>query len=232
MVTTGVSKYNYKGWRSSSIDDQPNKEQNMLWLPLGTNSVYPRISPKWILKASDRTIWCSFLGTLKRGNRMLLNSFLHSFAKEHPTDDFTAKSYFAFFHDKELEDNTYIITDKLKAVDTAKIMLDSVFCLAPGGQHIESYRIYEAIDSGCIPIVEVANGVKGGKQFWCKDGLEPFNRSGHPPWVWMDDFSKLPELVTSMMNDPDELVLLQGRVMSWWADMKTQIMREMSETTR
>jgi len=70
------------------------------------------------------------------------------------------------------------------------------------------------------------------RSFWCKDGLEPFNRSGPPPWVWIDDFSKLPEMVTEMMNDPEKLLLLQMRVMKWWADMKIQIMKEMCEATR
>lgn len=40
--------------------------------------------------------------------------------------------------------------------DYVRLLCDTQFCLAPGGNRVvESYRVYEAMDAGAIPIVEV-----------------------------------------------------------------------------
>eukprot|EP01088_Endostelium_zonatum_P010559 TRINITY_DN24064_c0_g1_i1.p1 TRINITY_DN24064_c0_g1~~TRINITY_DN24064_c0_g1_i1.p1 ORF type:complete len:309 (-),score=17.10 TRINITY_DN24064_c0_g1_i1:7-855(-) len=224
-------RYNDNGWHPTGATDSGDKANSVLWMPLGTAWLFPRISPKWITSSSNRTVWCSFAGSVDRGNRMLLNGVLHALAVKYPRHDFIRKSFFSFLYEKNITSDTYITKQAVGPKWSAQLMLNSVFCLAPGGQHIESYRLYEALDTGCIPIVEVPRGVIHGKKFWCKDGLEPFWRLGEPPWVWVDDFTKIPKIVTSMMKEPHQVNILQRKIMNWWQELKAQYMVMMSEST-
>jgi hypothetical protein len=90
------------------------------------------------------------------------------------------------------------------------LLADSVFAPCPMGRvHLESARIYDALEVGAIPVVE--------RRRW----LDYFTEllGDHPlptarSWVDAADYAR------RMLADPQALVALQNEVLTWWSTTK------------
>ena len=102
-------------------------------------------------------------------------------------------------------------TPQVKTDTVVKVMLDSVFTLAPRGHHPECFRLFEAAEAGTIIILtkaDVAGGSKG-----CADALGQWRDA---PAVVLSSWSKLFPTVEKLMKDPARLDQMQQEHMAWY----------------
>lgn len=95
-----------------------------------------------------------------------------------------------------------------------ELLADTVFApCAMGSTHLESTRIYDALENGAIPIVE--------RRRWL-DYFGLLYGPGHPvPSV--RSWSEAPDLMRRLLADPQALTALQKRVVDWWSGLKARL---------
>jgi hypothetical protein len=92
-------------------------------------------------------------------------------------------------------------------------LADSVFApCAMGPVHLESWRIYTALELGTIPIVE--------RRRW----LDYFGLLlGDHPLPTVRSWTEAPDLIAALLADQHRLAQLQQRVVSWWTSTKSRL---------
>jgi hypothetical protein len=102
------------------------------------------------------------------------------------------------------------------------LMLDSVFMPCPmGNAAVETLRLYEALEFGCIPIVE---------KRWFIDYYHGL--FGADPLLRVGSWSEAVPLMRDLVAAPDELLRLQQRTGNWWAEQKARTKRELTAFMR
>ena len=86
-----------------------------------------------------------------------------------------------------------------------------------GNVVLETFRLYEALEVGCIPIVEKRWFIDYYRGLF---GADPFLRVGS----WREAGHLMRDLVAA----PDELMRLQQRTVSWWVETKERTKRELT----
>jgi hypothetical protein len=91
-----------------------------------------------------------------------------------------------------------------------RLLADSVFVPCPmGNVHLESFRAYEAIELGAIPVVE--------RRPWLDYHRELL---GDHPLPTVRSWSEAPALIGRLRADPVALDELQGKIVAWWTARK------------
>lgn len=86
---------------------------------------------------------------------------------------------------------------------------ESVFVPCPAGNNLETFRVYEALECGAIPIVEE----------WFADPY--YTRLLGPcPFLTIRRWSEAPHLIQALLAAPDQLMEHQKTCQDWWADTK------------
>jgi hypothetical protein len=80
-------------------------------------------------------------------------------------------------------------------------MMHTKICLAPRGSSLETYRLFEAMRSGCVVIADKQ------PQKWYYDTV---------PAVFVEDWSELEKIIMHILNDPQELKMLSEQSLLWW----------------
>ncbi len=90
------------------------------------------------------------------------------------------------------------------------VLEDTVFAPCPmGNAMLETWRFYESLEAGCIPIVEVRPWMHYHERL-----LGP-----HPiPTVYY--WTQAESLIEKLCKEPNELQALQQRVLNWWTKCK------------
>jgi len=102
------------------------------------------------------------------------------------------------------------------------LLLDSVFLPCPMGNVVaETWRLYEALEFGCIPIVEKRWGIDYYRGLF---GGDPFLRVG--------SWREAGRLMRDLLATPGELLRLQQTMTQWWAETKARTKRELTEFVR
>jgi hypothetical protein len=99
------------------------------------------------------------------------------------------------------------------AVSYQELLAESAFCPSPmGNVHQESYRVYEALESGSIPLLE---------RRWLMDA----HRSvlGEHPLPTFSSWKMAAGFVQSMWNDKKALDQLQAECTNWWRSYKASL---------
>jgi hypothetical protein len=118
---------------------------------------------------------------------------------------------------RDSKDGPWLTADEYRA-----LLLDSVFLPCPMGNVVaETWRLYEALEFGCIPIVEKRLFIDYYRGLL---GAEPFLRVGK----WREAGPLMRELVAA----PDELLRLQRTTVAWWAETKERVKREVTAFMR
>lgn len=94
-------------------------------------------------------------------------------------------------------------------LDYVETLQDSVFTLCPMGDLYESYRIWEAVELGSIPVLEDPAGYKGGAR--PAQGLRDIDA----PFVFVEDWGELPVVMAEFAAFPGRLTALQQRLRPW-----------------
>ncbi len=91
------------------------------------------------------------------------------------------------------------------------ILIESIFVPCPTGWgNADSFRLYEALESGCIPIVET--------RYDYFESLYP----GHP-LIAIDSWEKAPALIRSYLADPYRLEQKRVECYEWWLNYKEDL---------
>jgi hypothetical protein len=91
--------------------------------------------------------------------------------------------------------------DVLDADGYSARMMNTKICLVPRGTSLETFRYFEALRYGCIPVTERL------PDRWFYTGA---------PGVCVDDWSELPALVDRLLADPAHLDRLHREALAWW----------------
>jgi hypothetical protein len=110
--------------------------------------------------------------------------------------------------------------DGLDGADYVQLLTQSVFTLCPSGSNEETYRVWEALEAGSIPVVKRSRA-------WKPLGLD------HPLYV-VESWDELPRLLEAAMQKSTDSIGrggagevrsafidgLQAKVARWWRDKK------------
>jgi len=100
---------------------------------------------------------------------------------------------------------------RMSTVDMSRLYRDSVFVPCPRGAiSMDSFRITEALEAGCIPIVERSD-------YWTNMHGTDF------PAIQIDNWAQVPTLIQQHLQDPTGLDILRNRCYNWWTARKSLI---------
>lgn len=107
------------------------------------------------------------------------------------------------------EINAWLDPRSLGTQEYQSLMLNSVFIpCGRGFWNIDSFRIWEALECGCIPIVE-------------KFPLDYFKKFlGDHPFLAVDSWEQAPFLMAQLFADPGALEAKRQECMQWWREYK------------
>ena len=94
-----------------------------------------------------------------------------------------------------------------------KELADSLFVPCPRGMNSETFRFYEALESGCIPLVLKTD--ENEQWFkWVSDKI---------PLVALDYWSDASRIMISLLNSPDRLEIYREKILSGWANWVVEL---------
>lgn len=166
---------------------RPNMANHVLHIPLGYNTGFTTVSDN--PPADKRSHVWAFVGQRWDQTRQQMREYMMSVpgGKIHVAEN---ESY------------------RLSPVDMSRVYRDSVFVPAPHGWFvIDSFRVTEALEAGCIPIVETSD-------YWTKLYGEV------PPFPQINNWSQAPGMIRNLLANPAELEALRLRCHSWWCETK------------
>ena len=82
----------------------------------------------------------------------------------------------------------------LPPAEYRRVLLDSVFTLCPGGMNMESYRIFEAVEAGSIPILTLGVAYR---RHACANAHAPLLES-NAPFVWLREWAELADALAPL----------------------------------
>ncbi|XP_075219508.1 ribitol-5-phosphate xylosyltransferase 1-like [Lycorma delicatula] len=100
-----------------------------------------------------------------------------------------------------------------------KIIEDSDLTLCPVGQNAESYRIYEALSLGSVPVVE-DRATPG----FCDKTPFRLLKLYKPPFIFIKDWKELPNILKLELSMPQRLKKKRRTdVLNWYQNFKTEM---------
>jgi hypothetical protein len=106
--------------------------------------------------------------------------------------------------------------------DYAKLMSDSIFAPCPAGwENLDSFRVCEALEAGCIPIVE----------------RRPFfdyfrHLFGEHPMLTVTDWSEAPQMIDGLRNNAAALEAKRAACADWWQMYKQSLVVRVHDTVQ
>lgn len=178
------------------------KYNNLIVFPLGYKSGFWKNRYSSIKEISYREYTWSFVGQVK--DKPTRESMI-SAMKQIP-------SY--FLHETfAWEDPQSLSVDEYKG-----ILLKSTFVPCPRGWwNLDSFRVYEALECGCIPIVE-------------KSPIDYFSHLfRHHPLIAIDSWHQAPDLINKFLSNPILLEQRRQKIYDWWKNYKKNIRSQISQ---
>jgi len=103
----------------------------------------------------------------------------------------------------------------------AEIMSGAVFAPCPAGwENLDSFRVYEALEAGCIPIVERRPSFDYFRHLF-----------GDHPMITIDAWDEAPKRIAELTADPAQLDLRRLACAAWWQDHKKSLVARIRKRT-
>ena len=99
--------------------------------------------------------------------------------------------------------------EQLSEKEYIDLLLDSIFCPCPGGNNIETYRFYEALECGCIPVYT--------------ELPEILKDSNIPMIMKTETWNKVAEVMNFLLTNPSVMNDYHSKLMSWWISYKNKL---------
>ncbi|HSX04700.1 MAG TPA: exostosin family protein [Rhabdochlamydiaceae bacterium] len=182
-----------------------NYGKNVTAFPLGYKSGFLRhFSGKELNDASHRKYVWSFAGQIKKSTRGPMIESMKKIPHYHIYETFT-------FHDP----------NALSPENYRALLLNTIFVPCPRGwSNLESFRVYEALETGCIPIVEKDSGDYFGKLL------------GSYPFPSVESWEEAPALIQNLLANPMELEKLRSHCHDWWMEYKKQLKLDIAKVIK
>lgn len=84
---------------------------------------------------------------------------------------------------------------------------------APGPISQDSFRLYEALEAGCVPVVDDVSPLKASSDHYIRRMFMD------APFPIFDDYKELPELIRTCLDNKE----LNNQVFAWWINMKFRL---------
>jgi hypothetical protein len=175
---------------------KPRKEYEgkVFFLPIATKYDFKTAIPfEDLPKIEKRDFKWSFVGQLDKSNRQYMyNNWikLGLIHYDHFNSGFNSK-------------------DCLSTLDYQQILQRTLLSPCPKGYiNDESYRLYESIESGCVPIVE-----RGKENYY-----ESF--FGKVPFVVVNDWNQIGFIVEKLLSNETQLENIRKNSYYWWQELK------------
>lgn len=109
---------------------------------------------------------------------------------------------------------------RMSSQEMSKIYRNSIFVPCPSGAFVEdSFRVTEALEAGCIPIVKKSN-------YW-------FDMHGQDfPAIQLNHWEEINGVINVLMKDQILLTELQRSCYSWWLNKKKSLIIDVTEKVR
>lgn len=189
MDNLNIYKYCNIVWRNL-FNPLLNNQKNLTFFPLGYKEGFAN---KMISKCHEerKYLWF-FAGDIKKSSRaeMFENMKKVSNGFYHLTTYFDSK-------------------DSLSSKEYREIMSMSTFIPCPAGfVHLDSFRIYEALEAGCIPIIENGRGI---------DFFSSWMGKGPVPMIerWADAPALINQIVSTGSTER-----IRMECQNWWNEKK------------
>lgn len=188
-----------------------------IYLPLGARYEFRWVDIDEIVTSSQRKYLFNFIAALSTSSdRLSLKSTLDNMDQIADGNEESVLPSRGFIHvieewaqDPTNENNPYLSTEEYRT-----IVLESAFTLCPSGHNPESFRIFEALEAGSIPIIARNDVYKGHA---CRNSLRPLLDSG-APIVVLNDWSELPEYLLEVHSNTAMVAQMQTRALLWYHD--------------
>jgi hypothetical protein len=172
---------------------------SVLHFPLGYKTAYARPGQRSKTTAERKYLW-SFAGDTKKITRGEMLAEMGKLPRgfTHFTSGFGAP-------------------DALPTADYRALMDETTVVPCPGGwSNLDTFRCYEALEAGCVPIVEKRPGFD---YFTHLLGVHPFPAVAN----WVEGAALVRRLESSGQLEP-----LRAACAGWWADYKPRLRAEMA----
>jgi GR25 family glycosyltransferase involved in LPS biosynthesis len=143
-------------------------------------------------------VWC-FFGTNWNGRQAIINLL-------EPIEKNTYKLFDSWNDPNNLGREEYCAT-----------LLDSVFVPCMGGQNSETFRLYEALECGCIPII--INDEANANYFKYINQYLPF--------LNINSWSQVPTLITQLMKDKQSLETYRFILLNNYKQLKENLKKDL-----
>lgn len=100
------------------------------------------------------------------------------------------------------------------ASNYVRLMHDTRFCLQISGLSAECYRMYEALDAGCVPVLINQFGKETATQY--RFLLGNSGGRGPPPFPWAETPADLKIRLGQLRDDANALDTVQQDTIRWW----------------
>lgn len=109
---------------------------------------------------------------------------------------------------------------RLAPAQMGRFYSDAIFVPCPSGALIiDSFRVTEALEAGCIPIVERSD-------YWFKMHGKDF------PAIQIDSWQQAPSVISDLLNDISRLTALRILCHTWWSAHKYNITEKVNKLVR
>ena len=169
-----------------------NKYKNIYNLPLGPTRI-SLSNLKWINALDRKYIW-NFIGTTWKDSERegAISTFRSNLPNRHYI--FTGEKF----------------SQGIKQEEYIKILSDSIFTLCPEGhRHFETFRFYEALETGSIPLIVNA-----------KELIQNIYLSDRPPIKNFNSWSEAALFVKNLIKEPNNINKIQNQLREWWQNSK------------
>jgi len=106
------------------------------------------------------------------------------------------------------------------------VLLRSTFTLCPVGQNPESFRIFEAIEAGSIPVLCMDS------EYWehpCRHAYLPFVKY-NAPFVFLQHWHELPQTLGDLESNPSKVATMQRALHPWYQRFMANVSRQFEST--
>lgn len=168
------------------------------------NGLSKNIGDRSAKETKNRKYTWSFAGQISKSTRMAMISEMKKIAN------------YYIFEIQSFADPVSLSVEKYR-----DLLLDSVFVPCPRGfVNLDSFRVYEALECGCIPVVE-------------RDSLNYFTRFlGDHPFITVGSWDEAPYLIENLLNNPEELERKRSSCFNWWKEYKRNLQQEIAEVIK
>lgn len=177
---------------------------NVVMFPLGYKTKFWKGRSKQLNDVSDRKYTWSFAGRLDHPARAAMISQMRKVPN-------------GFIH----QIHEWADKRSLSTKDYRDLMLNTVFIpCAKGCYSYDTFRLYEALECGCIPIVESGH----------PDYFTQFY--GAHPFLTVTSWHEAPKLVSAFLADQQRLERKRQECHDWWVEHKKKVNRIFVETVQ